>query len=197
MGVRDEAPHVEVRSRADWRAWLQQNHAIARGAWLVTWKKNSKGPHVPYAETVEEALCFGWVDSTSGSVDEFRAKLWFAPRRRGSGWSAPNKERIERLSAAGLIAPAGQAVIDAAKADGSWTLLDASEALEEPADLIRAFRAVPGSRGHWKKFPPGVRKQILQWITTAKRPETRARRVEETARLAGENIRANQWRAAP
>ena len=188
MGTRDEAPHVDVHTRAQWRAWLETHHATERGAWLVTWKKSSGGPHVPYAETVEEALCFGWVDRTSGSVDEAR-------RRRGSGWSGPNKERVQRLAAAGLIAPAGQAVIDTAHADGSWTLLDASEALEVPPDLARAFRQVPGSRRYWDGFPPGVRKQILQWITTAKKPETRAARIEQTARLAGENIRANQWRA--
>lgn len=194
MGKQDDAPHVEVTSRAEWRAWLTRHHATSDGVWLVTFKRASGGPHLPYPDVVEEALCFGWVDSTSGSVDDRRSRLWLAPRKKGSGWARTNKERVERLTAEGLMTPAGLAAVERAIADGTWTALDSVEALEVPNDLIAALDSVADARRHWDAFPPGERKRILQWIATAKRPQTRAARVEETARLAGENVRANLWR---
>jgi len=192
MALRDDAEHVSIASLADWRRWLRAHHTQTTGIWLVYAKKDHH-EHVAYVDTVEEALCFGWIDSTSGVVDENYSKLWFAPRKRGSGWARTNKERVERLIASGRMTPAGLAVIEAAQADGSWTALDAVENMEEPDDLVRALAASPHARTHWDGFPPGVRKQILQWIATAKRPDTRARRIDETARLASKNIRANQW----
>jgi uncharacterized protein YdeI (YjbR/CyaY-like superfamily) len=120
--------------------------------------------------------------------------IWMSPRKPRTGWSRPNKERIERLLADGAMTPAGLAKIDAARADGSWTLLDSSEALEVPADLEAAFDTYPDAARHFAAFPPGVRKGILQWISLAKKPETRAARIAETARLANENVRAHQPR---
>jgi uncharacterized protein YdeI (YjbR/CyaY-like superfamily) len=122
--------------------------------------------------------------------------LYFAPRKAGSGWARTNKERVKRLIAEGLMTPAGQAKIDAAKKDGSWTLLDAVERMEMPPDLAAALNANPKAKGHFDAFPPGVRKGILQWIIQAKRPETRAKRVAETVALAAKNVRANQYRKA-
>jgi uncharacterized protein YdeI (YjbR/CyaY-like superfamily) len=130
----------------------------------------------------------------ANSLDERRYKQWMAPRRAGSGWAESNKRRVERLMAEGRIAPAGIAAIEAAKADGSWTKLDASGSLTVPRDLARAMKAYPDARPHFDAFPPSARRVILEWIGSAKRPETRAKRVEETARLAQENVRANQWR---
>lgn len=120
--------------------------------------------------------------------------LWMSPRKPGTGWSRPNKERIERLTAAGLIAPAGLAKIEAARKDGSWEALDAVEALEIPPDLEKAFAAYETAKPNFEAFPRSVKRAILEWISNAKKPETRAKRVEETARLAAENVRANQWR---
>lgn len=120
--------------------------------------------------------------------------LWLAPRQPGSGWSAVNKERVERLIAAGLMTPAGLAKIEAAKQDGSWNALDAIEALEIPPDLGAALESYPAARGYFEAFPRSVKRGILEWIANARRPETRARRIEETARLAQDNQRANQWR---
>ena len=186
---------VHPKSRAAWRAWLEANHSRGEGVWLVTFKKAAGKPRVEYDEAVEEALCFGWVDSKPAKLDAERSMLWFAPRKAGTGWSKPNKERVARMVAAGRMAPAGLAKVEAAKADGSWEKLDAVERLEVPADLARAFRARPDSRANFDAFPRSVKRGILEWILQAKKPETRAKRVEETARLAAENRRANQWRA--
>lgn len=186
----------ECRTRAEWRAWLAANHVTASGVWLIYFKKGSGEPQLPYYEQVEEALCFGWVDSKPNKLDDRRTMLYFAPRKAGSGWAKTNKVRVQKLVAAGLMTPAGQAKIDAAKADGSWTLLDAIERMEMPPDLANELEANPTSKAHFDAFPPGVRKGIFQWIVLAKRPDTRAKRVAETVLLAATNIRANQYRPA-
>ena len=185
---------VQPASLAEWRAWLERHHGRGTGVWLVTWRAGSGGPRIGYEESVEQALCFGWVDSKGRSLDAERSMLWFAPRKRGSGWARTNKERIERLTAGGLMAPAGLAVIEAAKADGSWTLLDDVENLVVPDDLAAALAANPPAREHWDAFPRSARRALLEWIVQAKRPETRAKRVAETAEKAQVNERANQWR---
>jgi uncharacterized protein YdeI (YjbR/CyaY-like superfamily) len=179
---------------AEWRAWLEENHARKEGVWLISYKKSSGKQQFGYEEAVQEALCFGWIDSKGNKLDEERTMLWFAPRKPRTGWSAPNKRRIEKLLAEGRMAPAGLAKIEAAKQDGSWSALDAVEALEIPPDLAAALQASPTAQQYFDAFPRSVKRAILDWIRTAKRPETRATRVEETARLAAENIRANQPR---
>ena len=190
----DTREHFEARDRAAWRAWLAERHATSPGVWVVTYKKSSGRPTLTYDALVEEALCFGWVDSRPGTVDALRTKLYVAPRKRGSGWAATNKVRIARLLPAGLMAPAGLAALEAAKADGSWTLLDTSEAAVAPDDLRAAFARHAGAGANFDAFPLGVRKAILQWIALAKTDATRAKRLEETASLAAKNVRANQWR---
>lgn len=185
---------VEITSRAAWRRWLETHHTRAEGVWLIAYKKAAGDRHVGYEAIIEEALCFGWIDGPVRALDELRGKLWFAPRKRGSGWSRPNKLRIERLIASGRMQPAGLARIEAAKADGSWTKLDAVENLELPPDLLKAFRRHPGSRTHFEAFPRSPKRAILEWISTAKKPETRAARIEETARCAARNERANEWK---
>ena len=179
-------PDVLMTNRAEWRAWLEENHVTAPGVWLVTYKKSSGKPHLSYDELVEEALCFGWIDSKGNTVDAERTKLLITPRKRGSGWSRPNKARIERLVASGLMTPAGLAKIEAAKADGSWTSLDDIEAMIVPDDLDAALRADAAALAGWERFAPSVKKPLLQWIAFAKRPETRARRVAETVAGAKE-----------
>jgi uncharacterized protein YdeI (YjbR/CyaY-like superfamily) len=181
-------------TRAAWRAWLEANHARPNGVWLVSYKKASGKPIISYDEAVEEALCFGWVDSKPNKLDDERSMVWFAPRKAGTGWSRPNKERVERLSAAGLMTPAGQAKVDAAKADGSWSALDAIENLAIPPDLAQAFAEYGSADANFNAFPRSVKRGILEWIANAKTAPTRAKRIEATARLAQENRRANQWR---
>lgn len=183
-----------AQSRAEWRAWLEQNYTRPEGVWLVTNKKASGKPQLSYDESVEEALCFGWIDSKGRKLDDERTMLWFAPRKARTGWSRPNKERIERMIAAGKMTEAGQAKIDAAKKDGSWTMLDAVEALEIPDDLASEFEQYDSARANFEAFPRSAKRGILEWIVQAKTAETRAKRVAETARLAEQNQRANQWR---
>ena len=183
---------VLAESRSQWRAWLAEHHATLPGAWLVRWKKASGGPHLPYAEAVEEALCFGWIDGQARPLDDRRSQLLLTPRRAGSAWSRANKQRVERLQAGGLVEAAGLAAVERAKADGSWSALDAVEDLIEPDELTAALDRDGAARREWDAFPRSARRAILEWIVTARRPETRARRVEETARLAAQGIRANQ-----
>jgi uncharacterized protein YdeI (YjbR/CyaY-like superfamily) len=184
---------VHPATRADWRDWLAQNHTRAEGVWLISYKKSAGKPRLEYEDIVEEALCFGWIDSKGRALDDERTMLWMAPRKPRTGWSRPNKERLERLIAAGLMAPAGAAKVAAAQADGSWSALDAVEALEVPDDLAAALAGYAAARTNFDAFPRSARRSILEWIAAAKTPATRAKRIEETARLAEENVRANQW----
>ncbi len=190
MSRLDDAPHVEADDRVTWRAWLEANHATSTGAWLVTWRARSGHARLDYEAAVEEALCFGWVDSTGGRVDDDRGRLYFAPRKPRSGWAATNKARTERLIEAGLMAPAGLAAIERAKANGSWEVLDSVERLEVPDDLAAALAARPRAEEHFAAFPPSARKMALTWVALAGRPETRASRVQQIADSAARNERA-------
>jgi uncharacterized protein YdeI (YjbR/CyaY-like superfamily) len=185
---------VHPKSRSEWRAWLEQNHTRKEGVWLITYKKATGKPRVDYEEAVEEALCYGWIDSKGNKLDDERSLLGMAPRKPGTGWSRINKERINRLVQEGQMTPAGLAKVEAARQDGSWSALDAVEALEIPLDLKKALREYPNAKQNFEAFPRSAKRAILEWISSAKKPETRAKRIQETARLASENIRANQWR---
>jgi uncharacterized protein YdeI (YjbR/CyaY-like superfamily) len=187
----DDAPLVQPDDRAAWRAWLQANHATARGVWLVSWRPRSgRPPGVDYEAAIEEALCFGWVDSTGGHVDDERGKLYFAPRKPRSVWAASNKARVERLIGEGRMAPAGLVAVERAKADGSWTILDAAERLEVPGDLAAALEARPSAAASFAALPPSARKMLLGWIAVARRPGTRAARITEIAEAAARGERA-------
>jgi len=189
VSPQSDAPEVFAEDRATWHAWLETHHATAGGAWLVTWRSGSGKRGLPYEEAVEEALCFGWVDSTAGTVDDERGKLYFAPRKPNSGWAATNKARVERLIADGRMAPAGLAAIKRAKENGSWELLDSVERLEVPPDLAAALDASPAAASNFAAFPPSVRKQALTSLVMARRPETRAERVRRIADAAARNER--------
>jgi uncharacterized protein YdeI (YjbR/CyaY-like superfamily) len=186
----DDAPQVQADDRATWRAWLETNHATSKGAWLVTWRARSGHAGLGYDAAIEEALCFGWVDSTGGRVDDERGRLYFAPRKPRSVWAASNKERVARLTAEGRMTPAGLAAIERAKANGSWEILDSVERLEIPDDLAAALNALPPAAGNFAAFPPGARKMMLGWVAQARRPETRAARISSIAEAAARNVRA-------
>jgi len=190
MSALDDAQLVHADDRATWRAWLEANHATSSGAWLVTWRRRSGRLGLDYEAAIEEALCFGWVDSTAGRVDDDRGKLYFAPRKPRSGWAATNKARIERLLAEGRMAPAGIAAIERAKANGSWEVLDSAERLVVPADLAAALDARPPAAANFAGFPPSARKQVLAWVALAMRPETRADRIRRVVDAAERNVRA-------
>ena len=183
-------------TRDEWRAWLEANHASSSGVWLVFNKKTSGLPHLLYAHGVEEALCFGWVDSKPAKVDDVRSSLYYTPRKPRSGWARTNKVRVARLTELGLMRETGLQVIEAAKADGSWELLDGVENVEIPSDLAEALELI-GASANFAAFPKSAKQGILQWIVQAKRPGTRAARIAQTARLAAVNERANQWQPKP
>ncbi|MBP6788796.1 MAG: YdeI/OmpD-associated family protein [Candidatus Promineofilum sp.] len=185
---------IHPATLADWHAWLAANHTRAEGVWLITYRSVTGRATFSYEQAVEEALCFGWIDGHVKTLDDEQGMQWYAPRRVGSVWAKSNKARVERLIADGRMTPAGLAKIEAAKANGSWTLLDSVDRLEVPADLAAEFDQYPAARANFDTFPRSARHAILGRIVQAKRPETRAKRVAETARLAQENVRANQWR---
>jgi uncharacterized protein YdeI (YjbR/CyaY-like superfamily) len=186
----DDAPLVHADDRATWRAWLEANHLTATGAWLVTWRPRSGHAFLDYEAAIEEALCFGWVDSTGGRFDDDRGKLYFAPRKPRSVWAATNKARVERLIADGRMTPAGLAAIERAKTNGSWDILDSVERLEVPDDLATALSSRLTAASNFAAFPPSARRMLLGWIATARRPETRAARVTQVADAAARNERA-------
>ena len=191
--MRKEFEKVEIESRNSLREWFARTHGQTESIWLVIWKKGDPR-YVAYNDIVEEALCFGWVDSLPRALDETRSMLLLSPRKPGSAWSKANKDRVERLIAYGLMMPPGLAKIEAAKANGLWDKLEKVDALDVPDDLAEALAAYPSARQNFDAFPPSVRRGILEWIIQAKRPETRQARIQETAEKAEANIRANQWR---
>ena len=169
-------------TRGDWRRWLALNVDRRGGLWIVYRKKSSSLDGPVYDDLVEEALCFGWIDSRVRRVDDDRVMQWFSPRRVGGLWSARNKERIERLVRAGDMTEIGQAAIDRAKADGSWSQLDEVDALVVSPDLQTALDAAPEAVAAYEALGDSVKKQYLWRIYSAKRPTTRADRIEETIR---------------
>jgi len=180
---------IQPASRAAWRRWLERHHTRDRGVWFVYFKKSSGKQRSTYDDLVEEALCFGWIDGQARALDDERSMLWLSPRKPKSVWSAPNKARVARVMAAGLMHPAGLAKVELARQNGSWQALEATDRLDVPDDLAEALAASPDARVHFDAFPASAKKAVLEWIRQAKRPETRARRVAEAARMAAANQR--------
>ncbi|TAE27277.1 MAG: hypothetical protein EAZ92_09625 [Candidatus Kapaibacterium sp.] len=183
-------------SRAEWRLWLEQFHTEKQGIWLVYFKKESGKkesgkPRVSYDDAVEEALCFGWIDSVVRTLDEASYQQLFTPRKKSSNWSRLNKERVQRLVEQGLMHEAGQRMIDIAKASGKWDALNDVENLTVPEDLQALFDENPDAARHWNTFSRSSKRGILEWILNAKRPETRLKRLHETVRMAAKNLRVN------
>ncbi|WP_238420418.1 YdeI family protein [Gordonia sp. 'Campus'] len=184
-----DAPKLAVDTIEAWREWLRDNHDSSAGVWLVFWRKGSGREPLDYDESVREALCWGWIDGHTRVIDTERRGMWFTRRGRTSGWSASNKARVAELAAAGRIQPAGQAVIDDAKARGLWTMFDDAEALIESPELAAALDANPVARANWDAFPPSARKFGLAQLAMAKRPETKTRRIATIVDQAERNVR--------
>lgn len=193
MTVKKEIAEVYARNRAAWRKWLTKNHATAGTCWLQLYKKGSVTPSVKYAEAVEEALCFGWIDSKANKRDEEYYVLYFAERKPKSVWSKLNKTRIEKMIEANLMTEAGLEKIKIAKANGSWSTLDEVEEYIMPEDLKKALKKKKEAFKNFGAFPPAVKKQLYYWIISAKQTATREKRIKETVEKAALNIRANQW----
>lgn len=182
---------VQVHSRAEWRQWLQEHHGQSDSIWLVRFKKSSGQPTLTNDEIVEEALCFGWIDSVPAKLDEQRTMLLLSPRRPGSVWSRINRDRVPQLEELGLMAEPGRRAIQRAKDDGSWLALDGVDPDNLPVDLVAQLKRIKGAQAAFNGFSMSSRRAILEWIHSAKKPETRERRLKETARLAAIGLRAN------
>jgi len=191
MSKINEFSDFHPRDRKEWRGWLKKNYAKLSGIWFVYFKKQTGKPRVTYDEAVEEALCFGWIDSVPRKFDDERSKLLFTPRKPKSVWSKLNKTRVEKLIENGLMTESGLAKIEAAKRDGSWNALDASDNLEIPTDLARAFEVNKTAAKNFIRFSDAVKRNILSWVGSAKRSETRAARIEKTVTMAERNKRVN------
>ncbi|MBC7829476.1 MAG: YdeI/OmpD-associated family protein [Chitinophagaceae bacterium] len=182
-----------AKSRQTWRKWLQKNHQSQSCVWLILYAKGSTMKSVYYSEAVEEALCFGWIDSKANKRDDESYYQFFAKRNPKSNWSKINKIRVEKLINEKQMAKAGLDSIKTAQENGTWTALDEVENIIIPADLQRAFRNSKMSMKNFEAFPRSSKKIILEWILNARKPETREKRIEETVKLAAKNIRANHY----
>lgn len=179
--MNDSAPRLTLSSRSKWRSWLEKNGAKSNGVWLVVAKKHAEGVH--YEEAVEEALCFGWIDSNVRRLNEDSYIQWYSPRKPASAWSESNKKRVQKLIREGRMTEAGLRAVRAGKKSGSWNRLDAVERLEVPLDLTAALAKNKRAASNFHKLAPSHKKQYIYWITEAKREETRQRRIGETVKL--------------
>lgn len=192
MAAADDAALLTIHSRADLRDWLAANHAAGRATWLVLWKKPHPG-YLPYETVVEELLCWGWIDSTPRTLDAERSRLMIAPRNAKSAWSAVNKAHVMRARASGAMTPAGEAKVAAAQANGMWDFLNDVDALIDPPDLTEALAAT-GTADFWAAQPRTIRRGALEWIKTAKTPETRAKRIADVTGSASQGLRPSPFR---
>jgi len=181
------------KSPAVWRRWLKRNHQSKRAVWLVFYAKGSAERSIGWGEAVDAALSFGWIDGKKISVGEGIFHQYFCKRKAKSTWSKINKGKVAKLIKAGLMDEAGLEAIAIAKQNGSWTILDEVEELVIPEDLEAAFVLQPGARDYFTGLSKSVKKAMLQWVVLAVRKETRQRRVDEIAHLAGLGKRPKQF----
>jgi uncharacterized protein YdeI (YjbR/CyaY-like superfamily) len=182
---------LSASTPADWRAWLAQNGRSEKEVWLVIHHKDSGTPSVRYHEAIEHALCFGWIDGLHRKRDADSSQLRFTPRTPRSTWSRVNRQRAAKMIEEGLMTERGQALIELAKAKGTWQVLPDAESSVIPDDLQELLDQDEGARKNFERFPPSSKRLILEWIAAAKKPDTRQRRINQTAVLAAVNIRAN------
>ncbi len=194
METRNGVQTFYAKDRKAWRTWLKKNASKEKSVWLIIYKKDAANKSVNYREAVEEALCFGWIDSKPNKRDDDSFYQFFAKRNPTSNWSKINKERVEKLISQGLMTQAGLAVIGQAKENGRWSALDGIENLELPPALQQALFKNTVAKNYFEAFPRSVKKGILEWIQNAKTRETTNKRIDETVRLAAENLRANQYK---
>jgi uncharacterized protein YdeI (YjbR/CyaY-like superfamily) len=185
---------VWAATPAEFREWLAKHHDTEPGVWLHMHKKASGKQSIVWGEAVDEALCFGWIDSISRSIDEFTYRQYFAPRKPNGTWSKINKEKVKTLIADGRMTDAGLAVIERAKANGSWERIDSVEAMEMPEELAKTLDDNPNARAYIESLSKTPRWELLYWINAAKRPATRSERIAEIVRCANEGRRPDRFR---
>lgn len=177
-------------SQADWRQWLDENHLSRQSVWLVFYSKLSEKPSISWSKAVDEALCYGWIDSKKIKINEEKSHQFFSKRKPQSTWSKINKQKVQNLIENGLMTQAGFNSIEVAKQNGSWTILDEVEELIIPKDLETAFKKRKGSKDFFLSLSKTIRKMILTSLVLAKRPETRQKRIDE---IAGQNKKPKQY----
>lgn len=186
-----EYKKTHPKTREAWRNWLSENHNSSPGIWLIYYKTGTGKRKFSYEEAVEEALCFGWIDSLPRKLDDERAMLKFTPRKPKSIWSKLNKLRIEMLIEKKLMTDAGLSAIDRAKKDGSWNALNTSDFHADtnslPPDLEKAFLRNKKALKNFSVFAPGYKKQFFFWIDSAKTKETRDKRIKQTVAMSAVN----------
>ncbi|MEC3881755.1 YdeI/OmpD-associated family protein [Parapedobacter sp. 10938] len=182
---------IYAASNTEWRQWLLENHGTHQGIWLIQYKKHTGKPTISWTDAVDEALCFGWIDSIKKKLDDDRSIQFFSKRKPTGTWSKINKEKVERLIADGLMEQAGLDCVETAKRNGSWTILDTVEALLIPDDLAAALDDHNGSKTYFDSLSKTSRKALLQWVVLAKRPETRQKRIAEIAAAAAQGKKPN------
>jgi uncharacterized protein YdeI (YjbR/CyaY-like superfamily) len=180
-------------SQQEWRKWLEEHHQSKQSVWLVQYKKKANKPSISWEESVEEALCFGWIDSIRKTLDEEKYIQFFSRRKPAGNWSKINKEKVQLLTEEGRMAKAGLDSVERAKQNGSWAILDDLEELIIPKDLEKAFKTQKGSKDYFMSLSKSVKKSMLQWIVLAKRPETRQNRIDEIAALAAQKLKPKQF----
>ena len=183
-----ELPLMQPASRKAWRAWLQKNHHSSPGIWLVYAKKHTGIPSLSYADAVEEALCFGWIDSLVHPIDDSLYKQIFTPRKKTSRWSALNKKRVEKLIAAGQVTAAGMKAIELAKTTGTWDAHAETEALTMPPELKKALNGNASARANWPTYTVSQQKGFLRMLHDAKTPETRAKRIARILDIVSKRV---------
>jgi uncharacterized protein YdeI (YjbR/CyaY-like superfamily) len=181
------------KNKEEWRVWLENNHARLENVWVVFYKKASGIPTISWSDSVDEALCFGWIDSKKIAIDAEKSHQFFSKRKPKSTWSKINKLKVERLIAEGLMTKAGFESIEIAKQNGSWYILDDVDALVIPPDLESAFDSYPSSKAFFASLSPSIKKMMLYWLISAKQAETRQKRINEIAELASQNLKPKQF----
>ncbi len=179
-----------VKNRNDWRMWLKKNHERSNEIWLIYYKKHTKKPRISYEDAIEEAICFGWIDSTVKRIDEEKFMQKFTPRTSRSQWSEINKKRALKMIKSGKMTEAGRCKIDAAKKNGEWNRRRAvAETNEPPNDFYDALKKNKNAKINFDKFSSSIKKQYFGWIISAKRDETRKRRIQKAVKTAEQNIK--------
>ena len=190
-------PEPEVfcpTSPQHWREWLQANHATRQSVWLVYYKKAANQPSLTWSQAVDEALCFGWIDSQAQPLDGERYRQYFSRRKPTSAWSKVNKEKVARLLAEGRMTEAGLPSIATAQQNGSWALFDEAAALLLPADLELALQKVPAAESYFLSLSKSDHRNMLQWLALAKRPATRQHRIAEIVEMAAQQLKPKPFR---
>jgi len=190
----EEIEYFYPANKEQWREWLQKNHDQKQAVWLICYRKNAGIPTVSWSEAVDEALCFGWIDSKKKPIDEEKSMQFFSRRKAKSTWSKINKEKIQQLIDDGRMTQIGLASVDLAKQNGSWTILDEVEALIIPNDLETALMIKPAAKTFFMSLSKSVQKSMLQWLVLSKRPETREKRINEIATFAQQQMKPTQFR---